>query len=156
MRKVLFLIVAVLLAACSSTPEDKAKRLINDYFEKNANDPSSIEIISMSELKADSVTSYLLTEDYRKWMDSFDSDSRAAEFYTDAGKMKEAEAALKHMDVILKKVKEKENEFEPYMLGYYVNLEYRAKNGFGALMKYTATVKFDKDMTKIVSFDSKE
>ena len=156
MRKVLLLIVAVLLAACSATEKDKAERLIDEYFEKNANDPSSVKIIRISELRIDSVTSYLLTDDYREWMDAFDADSRAAELYTDAGNMKEAEAALKHMDVILKKVEEKEKDFKPYMAGHYVSLEYRAKNGFGALVKYSAIVRFDKDMTKITSFDAKE
>ena len=156
MRKVLLFIVAVLLAACSATEKDKAERLIDEYFEKNANDPSSVEIIRISELRIDSVTSYLLTDDYREWMDAFDEDSRAAELYTDAGNMKEAETALKHMDAILKKVDEKEKDFKPYMTGYYVSLEYRAKNGFGALVKSSAIVRFDKDMTKITSFDAKE
>lgn len=47
MRKVLFLIVAVLLAACSSSPEQRAERLVTDYIKSTANDPSSVQDVEV-------------------------------------------------------------------------------------------------------------
>ena len=51
MRKVLFLIVAVLLAACSTTPEQRAQRLVTDYIKSTANDPSSVQDVEVSFVK---------------------------------------------------------------------------------------------------------
>lgn len=48
MRKVLFLIVAVLLAGCSSSPEQRAERLVTDYIKATANDPSSVQDVDVS------------------------------------------------------------------------------------------------------------
>jgi uncharacterized lipoprotein YmbA len=48
MRKVLFLIMAVLLAACSTTPEQRAQRLVTDYIKSTANDPSSVQDVEVS------------------------------------------------------------------------------------------------------------
>lgn len=153
MRKAIFLIAGLLLMSCTVTEQDKAERLVKDYLERNANDPSSVEIISISKVVADSVLDYSETEDYDKWMDSFDSDKRMADINTELGNFKEADAAIKHMDVVLENIEKKKKTFKPYLRGYYVLLEYRAKNGFGALVKSSTKVYFDSELTKVTSFD---
>ena len=51
MRKLLFvLIAAFLLAACESTPEQRAEKLIRKYLDKTANEPSSIQDLNIGQL----------------------------------------------------------------------------------------------------------
>lgn len=153
MRKAIFFVAGLLLMSCTITEQDKAEKLVKEYLERNANDPSSVEIISISKIVADSVLDYSETEDFDKWMDSFDSDKRMADINTELGNIKEAEAAIKHMDVILENIDNKKKTFKPYLRGYYVLLEYRAKNGLGALVKSNTKVYFDSELTKVISFD---
>ena len=51
MRKLLFvLIAAFLLTSCESTPEQRAEKLIREYLEQTANDPSSIQDLNIGQL----------------------------------------------------------------------------------------------------------
>ena len=44
------ILAVVLLTACERTPEQKAEKLIMDYLEKNAHDPSSIQDLDVGQL----------------------------------------------------------------------------------------------------------
>ena len=56
MRKVYFVFMAALLMGCSMTKEQKVEKLVKDYLNEYAHDPSSVEIISIGELTADSAS----------------------------------------------------------------------------------------------------
>ena len=45
MRKAIIAIMALGMMACSQTDEQRAEKLISDYLEKNANDPSRVQDI---------------------------------------------------------------------------------------------------------------
>ena len=48
MRKaIIMLLMAVALSACEKTPEQRAEKLIMEYLEKNANDPSSVQDVKV-------------------------------------------------------------------------------------------------------------
>lgn len=49
MRKVLFILIAVLLAACAKTDEERAQDMIRDYIMQTTNDPSSVQDIEFSQ-----------------------------------------------------------------------------------------------------------
>ena len=44
-----------LMVACGSSGDDKAKSLITEYLMQHANDPSSVEVVSVDSIRADSV-----------------------------------------------------------------------------------------------------
>ena len=102
MRKaIIMLLMAVTMSACEKTPEQRAEKLIMEYLEKNANDPSSVQDLDVGKLI------------------DIDEDEHGRK-----GKYK------------------------------YAVITYRAKNGYGALMKSDMiTVRFDKDVTRIICFD---
>lgn len=50
MRKVLLIIIGFSLMACSSTPEERAEKLIMEYLKENAHDPSSIQDLDVGHL----------------------------------------------------------------------------------------------------------
>lgn len=51
MRKVLLLIVAVMMAACSSSPEQRAEKLVTEYIKSGADDPSSVQDVEVAFVK---------------------------------------------------------------------------------------------------------
>ena len=101
MRKIALMVLAVFLMGCADTPEKRAERLIEEYLERNANDPSSVRDLEVGHL------------------------------------------IDKNEDPDGKKGKYK-----------YALIGYRAKNGYGALVKAEfVTVCFDEGVTKIICFD---
>lgn len=152
MKKLLFIFVAVLMVACTMTEQDRAEWLVKEYMERNANDPSSVEYVEFGNLQPDSVFLFSETDEYKEMMDSSDKmlDDmellRMQERYAEGSSL--ADSALKLMD----RIEAKTNSFKPYQRGMKMRLEYRAKNGVGVLVKSTAAVRFDNEMTKVTSF----
>ncbi|MBR3078292.1 MAG: hypothetical protein IKH01_00580 [Prevotella sp.] len=153
MRKVLLMMVAVLLMACSVTDDDKARMLIDTYMQKNSNDPSSVEIIEVEKVQPDSVYGYIETEEHDRLMEAFNFACEMAEMRTSYNRFKEAEEAIAEADSLKQLLEKQSAEFKPYQRGMKTIVQYRAKNAMGALVKSTARVKFDKDMTEIISFE---
>ena len=152
MRIVLFMIVAVLLTACSVTDDDRARKLIDAYMKKNANDPSSVEIIEVEKVQPDSANVFSSTALYSFLTDEKKSLEKLAKEMRDDG-------CDDCYDEFMKQAKEKEQEIEQHSIDFkpffrkQTVIHYRAKNAIGALVKSTARVKFDKDMTEIITFE---
>ena len=51
MRKLLFIFVAVLMVACTMSPEERAEELVTEYIKSGANDPSSVQDVEVSPLR---------------------------------------------------------------------------------------------------------
>lgn len=49
MRKILVILVAVLLACCTKTDEERAQDMIRDYIMQTTNDPSSVQDVEFSQ-----------------------------------------------------------------------------------------------------------
>lgn len=102
MKKYLFILFSLLvMTACEKTPKERAEILVREYLEQTADDPSSIEIVSLS-------------------------------------------------DFIIMDSKTKSGGTVP---AKYINVTYRSKNAYGALVKHNAAVRFDDDVTVIRCFD---
>lgn len=142
----------MVLACVGCSEQSRVESLVTDYIRENANDPSSVEIISISEAVPDSVTDFEQTDECRRMLDNFNTYKEAFDLEMDLGHSKNADGALKEMDNILKKIDEKTAAFKPYLRGYDVVVQYRAKNGYGALMKTTSHVKLSEDKTKVIDF----
>lgn len=153
MKKLLFIFVAVLMVACTMTEQDKAERLVKDYMERNANDPSSVEYVEFGTLQPDSVISFYFTDEYEEMKDSDEILMNETERLRLEGKYKEAADMAERGLQFLERIEAKVDSFKPYQRGMKMRLEYRAKNGVGALVKSTATVRFDNELTKITSFE---
>ena len=155
MRKVLIAIMAVAMSACTMSEQDKAEKLISNYLDKNANDPSSVEIIEVGVIQIDSVKDVEEVGAYLQVQKELIEEYNLATDYYNLGlgseaKKHDAEAAIK--EKVLKRMKD---EFKPYSNGKYTKVEYRAKNAMGALVKQTAIVRFDDELTKITEFTDK-
>lgn len=97
MRKLVILSLLVLLASCSTTPEERARRLVEEYLEQTANDPSSVQDVEVG----------ILTD-----------------------------MSARH----------------PNDSGLWATVSWRANNAFGALVKSSETVRFDREVTRITHF----
>lgn len=146
------MMVAVLLTACSVTDDDRARKLIDAYMKKNANDPSSVEIIEVEKVQPDSANVFSSTALYSFLTDEKKSLEKLAKEMRDDG-------CDDCYDEFMKQAKEKEQEIEQHSIDFkpffrkQTVIHYRAKNAIGALVKSTARVKFDKDMTEIITFE---
>lgn len=153
MRKLLFIFVAVLMVACTMTEQDKAERLVKEYMERNANDPSSVEYVEFGKLQPDSVFYFSETDEYKEMMDSSEKMLDDMELLRMQEKYSEGAALADSGVRLMDRIEAKTNSFKPYQRGMKMRLEYRAKNGVGALVKSTAMVRFDDELTKITSFE---
>lgn len=143
----------MVLACVGCSEQSRVESLVTDYIRENANDPSSVEIISISEAVPDSVTDFEQTDECRRMLDNFNTYNEAFDLEMALGHRKNADGALKEMNNILKKIDEKKAAFKPYLTGYDVVVQYRAKNSYGALVKTTSYVKLSEDKTKVIEFE---
>lgn len=152
MKKAMILLFALALTACSLSDEQKAEKLITKYLERNANDPSSVEIIEISPIRIDSVKTF---EDEVEWQmlirEATDEYEVSSDFY-EMGVKDYAEEHKKKAQAADAKREKLEKEFVPYSKGKFVIVEYRAKNAMGALVKSSASVRFDDELTKVEEF----
>lgn len=95
MKKLILLLLV--LASCSTTPDERAKRLVEDYLEQVANDPSSIQDVEVGNL-----------------VDMSDTNPKDS--------------------------------------GLWASVTWREKNAYGALVKSSETVRFDRGVTRITHF----
>lgn len=153
MRKGLFFIVALFMVACTVTEQDRAEDLIRHYLDRNANDPSSVDIIEVGELQDDSVWYFHQTEECKVLDDSLKYYDAEVEYLQSEGRYKESSEMAQCALNLLDRIKAKTDSFKPYLRGKYLRMEYRAKNAVGALVKKTADVRFDEGVTEITSFE---
>ena len=151
MKRYFFILFALLIIfGCTKSDDDKAAKLVKEWLEKNVNDPSSLEIVSITPVKTDSVLSYEDDIDYEMKKDEIVS---AYQFATRAiednvpSLAKEYENKAKAYEKDLEQIK---NKFKPYSRGKITTVKYRAKNGFGALILEEKFFRFDDEITKIV------
>lgn len=153
MRKILFFIAALFLVACTVTEQDRAEDLIRQYLDRNANDPSSVDIIEVGELRDDSVWYFHQTEESKVLDDSLKYYDTEVEYLQSEGRYNESSAMAQCALNLLDRIKAKTDSFKPYLRGKCLRMEYRAKNAVGALVKKTADVRFDEGVTEITSFE---
>ena len=137
------------MAGCSTTNDGKARKLIEQYLENHANDPKSIEIIEIGTLEADSASQFVPT--------AFDSISLKAnyELLEDYKLMNDAFAVKycnEQIEEEKEKLEQKRREFQPYFF-WVTKIAYRGTNSFGALIRTEANVRFNEELTEIVSFE---
>lgn len=149
----MFFIVALFMVACTVTEQDRAEDLIRQYLDRNANDPSSVDIIEVGELQDDSVWYFHQTEECKVPDDSLKYYDAEVEYLQSEGRYKESSAMAQCALNLLDRIKAKTDSFKPYLRGKYLRMEYRAKNAVGALVKKTADVRFDEGVTEITSFE---
>lgn len=152
MKKVLITLMATVFVACSMTEQEKAEKMVRNYFERNANDPSSVEIIEIHPLQSDSIYSYIQTEEHDRFAAEHDLLTERVELLTASEAFDEAQMLLDSLGRMNDEFERKIKEFVPYKRGVMTKVEYRAKNAMGALVKKTATVRFDDELTSITEF----
>lgn len=149
MRKAFVCIFTLALAACSLSDEQKAEKLITKYLERNANDPSSVEIIEIHPFEVDSASSYKGTLYYSYLTKDIEAAKASIEENKDIKEL--ADMYRNELKESEQKLEDYQKEFKPFF--YWRTLvEYRAKNAMGALVKKTAKVRMDKELTKIIDF----
>lgn len=149
----MFFIVALFMVACTVTEQDRAEDLIRKYLDRNSNDPSSVDIIEVGELKDDSVWYFHQTEESKVFDDSLKYYDAEVEYLQSEGRYNESSAMAQRALNLLDRIKAKTDSFKPYLRGKCLRMEYRAKNAVGALVKKTADVRFDEGVTEITSFE---
>ena len=152
MKKIVFVLFAFLCFSCSMTEEDKASEMIKKYLKENANDPQSIEIVSIDSLCDDSASHYSGTALYHYQV------NRIQELEKDVERCKSFDKDLyemyaKELEDEKISLKEHSDNFKPFH-NKVAYVKYRGKNAFGALILSRARVKFDKEISEIKSFDS--
>ena len=153
MRKVYFVFATILLMGCSMTNEQKVEKLVTNYLNEYANDPSSVEIISIGDLQADSASVFegtalytYETEKLKELRESAEKDKDIKELY---------ELNMKEIQEAENSLEEYRKTFKPFFF-WSTEVVYRAKNAMGALIRTTARVKLDKELTKIEEFKSND
>lgn len=136
MRKCLAMIVVLALVGCNSKP--RYQDVIDRYLHEHLNDPGSYQLLEMGEPGIITPMSKAFEECNRRM--------RAGEFPVDSINAK--------LDGI--KQRFTQQGINPYdTLGWSVDLKYRARNSFGALVLEEYTYTFNKDMSRIIKAESK-
>ncbi len=164
MKKIIpVLICALYVIGCTTSNEDKAKALINEYMKDNLKDPSSYEAVSYGQL--DSLFfPFIDTEEGRELFDKrsptgvFNKEARRYELAAISAKTRAERELLEDSASYFKReiekyeslFKEKDEEYKGEFIGWIMSHEYRAKNSFGALDLDTKDFYFDKEFTEIV------
>ena len=154
MKKLITILAAIVLAACSVSEGDRTRDMIEDYLKKNTHDPASVELISVGELIVDSASRFEGTALYQTLEQELKDAEASAEEY------KGLEAELyneysKEAENIRREIAEYKSSFKPFFF-WYSDIDYRAKNAFGALVKSRAKVKFNQERTEILEFKETE
>ena len=135
MKKSILTIAALsfLIISCSS-PEKKAKKLIEGHLSKNMNDFKSYEPVEFSKLDS-SFSTY-----ERRTMD-LDIDTVVTDDLNSAYEKEDKFNAQEDIN---------EKNFKPVFIGWRMNHQFRGKNAFGAMVLSDYNFQFDKDLTKII------
>lgn len=137
MKKSTLIAIALswLVIGCSS-PEKKAKKLIEEHLSKTMNDFKSYEPVEYSKLDSTFTAyerEYTIVADTT--VDGVDDNRSSIE------RQKEADA----------KEDLKEKNFKPQFIGFHMNHQFRGKNSFGAMVISDYNFQFDKDLTNIIA-----
>ncbi|MBF0651265.1 hypothetical protein IR083_20820 [Dysgonomonas sp. GY75] len=165
MKCLISILCLILFFSCVSTPEDRAKKLIQNRLHETLNDEKSYESVSYGKL--DSVyTSIYEDESYKKSHedyftayaqyieDSIMYDVSCVNYYgyrsSDCNnlqaKMLESLESMKFYTAINDSVKA---SFKPELVGYSIRHSYRANNAMGSKTIGHYEFYFDKDITEI-------
>ncbi len=151
MKHSFLLLSALILAACTQTPQQQAEENIKAYVSKSLNDPSSYEPLSFTPLDS-SFTSLDDVEAYGIAKSDLENPERELLFISDPEerKAKETPSYMEHKkDSLTKVIQGMEATFKPsfkYLLCIHT---FRAKNAFGAIITDEYLVRLRKDLTVI-------
>lgn len=139
MRTLLMLCLIALITGCNGdNPQCKAEKLINRYLENNLKDPDSYECIDMGKIGIVTPMSKALVETVKRATDG--------EFPTDSinSKLEQIKAMFES------------NDINPYdTLAWEISHRYRAKNSYGGYAITNCTYHFNKDISDIISVETK-
>lgn len=134
MKKILKIsIICLILFSCKTTPEDKAKFLIREYIDNNANDPDSYEPLSYESLDTQ-FTFYAKDKSYIDLESQYENEQITFDEW------------VKRKDSI-------ENNFKEKPIGFMMRHKFRANNGFGAKILSSKVFRFNLDLDSITSVD---
>lgn len=154
MKKTLLILVSLLLfVGCTKTDDDKAKELVMEWLKNNVNDPSGLVILNITPIETDSVVDYGDELDYIPKVKEI---TRYYNLASEAIEWGDPDLAKEYEDKAIAREKEMEQQkenFKPYVRGKVAIVNYRAKNGLGALTLDTKRFRFDNEMTEITSVD---
>lgn len=147
MKKTVFILLTVLLAACSETREQKAQGLVKEYLNKNLNDPKSYESVSWGTLDS-SFTTY-------EEIAAIDiaMQSKAAERAVDElknGDPEIGEMYKKDYDSLTKRLDSIKLAYKPTFNCLMLKHKYRAKNAMGAVILEEKTFFIADDFSKVI------
>ena len=140
MKNILLVLIVCLVAlgSCKESNEDKAKKLIKEYVQKNANDPNSYESVELEKIDT-------LFSSY--WDDSTYQELFQKQFsYNDS-----IADVTKYMDSMSVVVQEYEKNFKGEPLSLMAHHRYRANTSFGAKVLNSSIFYFDLQLTRIDS-----
>ena len=137
-RILMMLCLIIVLTGCSSNSiDDKADKLINNYFQEHLKDPSSYECIERGNLGKYTPMTMAL-EKFNK-------------------KVENGEASIDTLDSFLSNIKTyfESSGTDPYeILAWELRVKYRAKNSFGGYTINSSTFYFDEEITTITNIKS--
>lgn len=170
------IIMAFLIISCSK--DNKVKKGINEYVEKNFNDPESYELVDLrffDTIKEQKVSKYLINmrinrlKEIKQYVkDKREEHSKIASNALFGGnhyylisamnKIEKQNKILNRIEkdsvkIFLNEIKQLQKYVNSKNISHYRYVhEYRAKNDVGALVKCMDTLRIDKDLTLIDNF----
>lgn len=175
MKKLFILsFISLLIFSCSKSPEEKAKKLINDDLFKTLHDYDSYQAVEFSKLDS-TFTDASSTEEYKElskeynekmaslkkiqeslkfdldWterMGGFRSVSEAKKMKLDVDKMNAIYEETKVIQLTLDSIDE---NFVPEFIGYSMTHKYRAKSKVGNMSLGIEKYTFNKDISEIIN-----
>lgn len=175
MKRIIFATLAILfISSCSrfESKQQRAQALVKSYLDSALNDPKSYENVKFTKID----TLYSIFEQSPQYFKLKEkSDSLVAAF--DEWKLKNPDFDDSYGDLsheraqyfikminyysnpnieVLKKIADMSKDFKPSFIGYKIIDQYRAKNGFGALVLHETSFKLDSGITKIIATDNIE
>lgn len=168
--------MAFLIISCSK--DNKVKKGINEYVEKNFNDPESYELVDLrffDTIKEQKVSKYLINmrinrlKEIKQYVkDKREEHSKIASNALFGGnhyylisamnKIEKQNKILNRIEkdsvkIFLNEIKQLQKYVNSKNISHYRYVhEYRAKNDVGALVKCMDTLRIDKDLTLIDNF----
>lgn len=141
------------MLSCTNNNESKARKLIEAYYQENANDPESVEIVKLSEIIPDSVIDYIYEYSYMSDTINLYHKTRMARLAISYDDFDKAEVYLNEADSINKEIDRKKEQFKPYLRGMIVKGKIRGKNKMGAKVLNNVIFHFDTELSKVTDVE---
>lgn len=148
MKKILIPALALFAFACKSTitPQQKAETLVKNYLDSALNDPKSYEPIAFKPVDS-TFTSFKYSDEalvFNKKVDSLNNI-----IFDLITKSKDDSKQSKEVAALNDAKSDAATKYKGKFKGFSIVHEYRAKNGFNAIIKSTNTFLIDSAMTKV-------